>query len=735
MLDEPTSSVMSLRVAVTVMGLILISSVGFIIATEPDFQEPRPGHLKPPRETLLLRTVEAACIYIFSLEYLARACTVWAVRPYLRRPIVPFTLVDASPDNAATGLSPLFQDQPEHPPVPPTPHGADDHAPVRPRGSVTEFFFNVGCASIVGGLGGELGLTGSHRRDPSGLSAVGEAVKDFPEARDGGARRTWRYLSAPMNLIDFVAIMPFYVELVSGEGGGGLAVLRILRLARVFRLFKFGQLNEGVTLLSNVVRKSYPSLKLLCFFALIGCVLFGSIIHLCEQGTWHGPEATGDDRGHRGRGVWMRPDKFGTGMERTPFMSIPRSMWWVMVTATTVGYGDMYPTTALGKVVASVTMLSGVLVLALPITIISQNFTTEYAALEEEKARALERREEARRLRERKEALIDKGGEDDFSTGRGGLRRSSASFDLGADDFRAHCQHDVAFTAAAAKGAAGATGDRESLTTKVNPEKPAGGGGAAADVSGRRRSLPHFQSALAANPPSANPPSPHLSAAGQSSNSSVRAYKGALTLRLERHLEMLHRGSRVLLLLEALVKKQCCSEAAAVSITREVLGIMSRAGGRGPGESGGEGGGKGKGGKVKGGGGGGSTDAAAFNCAEVDTAVQVVLLWFKRMFKAHGPVVPPTPHTGSFVRGLGSPGGVGGVGCEEGAGFDAVALHVEAGRPAQWPSEDEEHDLRHAFLALVLKAIPPVGPVIPANGSTKGGKAGTPARRPSDQKR
>jgi hypothetical protein len=206
--------------------------------------------------------------------------------------------------------------------------------------------------------------------------------------------RTWTYLTSIMNLIDAVAILPFYLEKFAGIGGGGLGVLRILRLARVFRLFKAPALSEGVTLLGNVIGQSYPSLRLLTFFAMIGCILYGSIIHLCEQGEWHGPNeaayAADTDDGGNGwpkDGVWLRPDKFGTGKERTPFMSIPRSMWWVMVTATTCGYGDMFPTTDLGKVVATLTMLSGVLVLALPITIISSNFTTEYEKLEDAKDR------------------------------------------------------------------------------------------------------------------------------------------------------------------------------------------------------------------------------------------------------------------------------------------------------------------------------------------------------------
>lgn len=77
-------------------------------------------------------------------------------------------------------------------------------------------------------------------------------------------------------------------------------------------------------------------------------------------------------------GVYLRADVTGLDLEVTPFQTIPHSFWWVMTTVTTVGYGDLYPTSVPGKMVGALTMLSGILALALPITIIGSNFEMEY---------------------------------------------------------------------------------------------------------------------------------------------------------------------------------------------------------------------------------------------------------------------------------------------------------------------------------------------------------------------
>jgi hypothetical protein len=77
----------------------------------------------------------------------------------------------------------------------------------------------------------------------------------------------------------------------------------------------------------------------------------------------------------------------------SPFQSIPHTFWWCIVTITTVGYGDTYPVTWLGKIIGGLTMLMGILVLAFPISLLGANFTDQWkaAAKEKEKRRAMRR--------------------------------------------------------------------------------------------------------------------------------------------------------------------------------------------------------------------------------------------------------------------------------------------------------------------------------------------------------
>ena len=104
-----------------------------------------------------------------------------------------------------------------------------------------------------------------------------------------------------------------------------------------------------------------------------------------------------------------RPDVVGLHLEITPFNTIPRSFWWVLTTTTTVGYGDLYPTTVWGKILGMVTQVVGILVLALPITVIGANFASEFAREENRQAskKLREKRiQETRKANQEQEELL-----------------------------------------------------------------------------------------------------------------------------------------------------------------------------------------------------------------------------------------------------------------------------------------------------------------------------------------
>ncbi|XP_030622943.1 potassium voltage-gated channel subfamily A member 7-like [Chanos chanos] len=174
-----------------------------------------------------------------------------------------------------------------------------------------------------------------------------------------------RFLSSPsklhffrdvMNVIDFFAILPYFVtlgtELVKSKGATptmSLAIIRVIRLVRVFRIFKLSRHSKGLQILGQTLKASMRELGLLIFFLFIGVILFSSAIYFAEADH-----------------------------ENTSFISIPHAFWWALVTMTTVGYGDMFPETIWGKLVGSMCAIAGVLTISLPVPVIVSNFSYFY---------------------------------------------------------------------------------------------------------------------------------------------------------------------------------------------------------------------------------------------------------------------------------------------------------------------------------------------------------------------
>ena len=154
-----------------------------------------------------------------------------------------------------------------------------------------------------------------------------------------------KYMLSPAALIDLLAILPFYIHVFVGLD---LRVLRILRLMRFFRLFRLTAYSKATKLVTNVFKSRANELMLAFILTSFLIVIASCMVYFVEYPA--------------------QPDKFS---------SIPDTMWWAVVTLTTVGYGDMYPITVIGKVFTVTILLAGVALLALPAGIITSGFLEE----------------------------------------------------------------------------------------------------------------------------------------------------------------------------------------------------------------------------------------------------------------------------------------------------------------------------------------------------------------------
>jgi len=152
-------------------------------------------------------------------------------------------------------------------------------------------------------------------------------------------RKTVKYVFSFMGIIDFLAIIPTYISIFV-VGTHYLAVIRAIRLLRVFRVLKLVQFLKEAETLYIALKKSFAKISVFLIFILILTIILGSIMYLIEGG-------------------------------RNGFTSIPRSIYWAIVTMTTVGYGDIAPKTTLGQSLASIVMILGYAIIAIPTGIIS----------------------------------------------------------------------------------------------------------------------------------------------------------------------------------------------------------------------------------------------------------------------------------------------------------------------------------------------------------------------------
>ncbi|CAB1312250.1 unnamed protein product [Coregonus sp. 'balchen'] len=172
------------------------------------------------------------------------------------------------------------------------------------------------------------------------------------------------FFRSTLNIIDFIAIMPFYLEvglsgLSSKAAKDVLGFLRVVRFVRILRIFKLTRHFVGLRVLGHTLRASTNEFLLLIIFLALGVLIFATMIYYAER-------------------IGADPDD-PTAAKHTNFKNIPIGFWWAVVTMTTLGYGDMYPETWSGMLVGALCALAGVLTIAMPVPVIVNNFGMYYS--------------------------------------------------------------------------------------------------------------------------------------------------------------------------------------------------------------------------------------------------------------------------------------------------------------------------------------------------------------------
>lgn len=160
-----------------------------------------------------------------------------------------------------------------------------------------------------------------------------------------------RYIFSAGAIIDLLAILPFYLEVFAID----LRAIRIFRLLRLLRLLKVARYLNALDLITIVVRKKKAHLLITVLLLIFMLVVSSVLMYYIENPA--------------------QPDKFS---------SIPETMWWGVATLTTIGYGDMYPITTIGKLLGAIISIIGIGLFALPTSILASGFSEELNSKKEE---------------------------------------------------------------------------------------------------------------------------------------------------------------------------------------------------------------------------------------------------------------------------------------------------------------------------------------------------------------
>ncbi len=164
--------------------------------------------------------------------------------------------------------------------------------------------------------------------------------------------KPFKYIFSTLGLVDLLSIVPTYISLIL-TGTHFLIVIRAIRLLRVFRIFKLNYFTNQGELIIIALKASFRKIGVFLFAILNIVIIIGAIMYVVE----------GEDSG---------------------FDSIPRSIYWAIVTITTVGYGDISPITPLGQFISSIIMIIGYAIIAVPTGIVSAEITKQNLKKEKE---------------------------------------------------------------------------------------------------------------------------------------------------------------------------------------------------------------------------------------------------------------------------------------------------------------------------------------------------------------
>ena len=155
-------------------------------------------------------------------------------------------------------------------------------------------------------------------------------------------KKSWNYIFSFFGIIDLLSILPTFLGLII-VGSHGLMVFRVLRLLRIFRIFKVTRYINAGSIIIEALKESRAKISVFLFGVVTIVIILGTIMYMIEG-------------------------------EQNGFVSIPKSIYWAIVTMTTVGYGDITPLTTLGQFLASFMMILGYAIIAVPTGIVTVEF-------------------------------------------------------------------------------------------------------------------------------------------------------------------------------------------------------------------------------------------------------------------------------------------------------------------------------------------------------------------------